>query len=63
MNMTIKNHKDVPTEVVVIMSNYHGDELTIDWEENNVELVKRTSEEFHFQKVLEPNEIWVSEWV
>ena len=64
MNMTIKNRKDIPGKVVVIFNNYYADSLSIEWQESNdVELEKRTSTEYHFSKILQPDEIWTTEWV
>ena len=64
MNMTIKNRKEIPGKVVVILNNYYADDLSIEWQESNdVELEKRTSTEYHFSKILQPDEVWITEWV
>ena len=63
MNMTVKNHKDTEAEVVIIYSNSYADNLKFQWLEENVELEKRTSTEFRWKKVLQPDEIWVTKWV
>ena len=63
MNMTIKNRKEIPGKVVVILNNYYADDLSIEWQESNdVELEKRTSTEYHFSKILQPDEVWITEW-
>ena len=63
MNMTVKNHKDTEAEVVIIYSNSYADNLKFQWLEENVELEKKTSTEFRWKKVLQPDEIWVTKWV
>ena len=63
MNMTIKNRKDIPGKVVVIFNNYYADDAVIEWaESNDVELERTTSTEYRFEKILQPDEIWTTEW-
>jgi len=56
MNMTIKNHKDIEAEVVIIFNHYRGDNLKIEWSNSNeAELEKETSSRYKWKKVLQPD--------
>ena len=61
--MTVKNHKDTEAEIVIIYSNYYNDDLQISWEDNDVELEKKSSSEYKWKKVVQPDEVWTTEWV
>jgi len=56
MNMTVKNHKDVEAEVVIIFNHYRGDNLRIEWSNSNeVEIEKETSSRYKWKKILQPD--------
>lgn len=63
MNITITNHKDIPTEVEVKISKYQGDNLSFKWDSANAAPLQQVSAtELKVVQVLKANEKVTYKW-
>ena len=63
MNLTIVNHKSVPSEIEVKFNTYYGENLELKWkEQNGAQLLKETSNLYKIVSLVQPDQTIVYEW-
>ena len=59
--MVVTNHKETAAEVVIKYFNGYGDNLKIQWN-NEDDLERVSSSEYEWKKVMQPDEVWETTW-
>lgn len=60
--MTVKNHKEIEADVVVIFSNGYGDNLKLTMANGAANPTKISASEYRWTKTLAANEEWSFGW-
>lgn len=62
LNLTIANHKDIPTEIVVTLNSYYGSNVVIRWDNKDTPLQKINANKYQFGKLFKANEVVTWLW-
>lgn len=62
LNLTVTNHKDIKTEIVIELSSYGGDNLKFDWQTTGLNIEKVNVNLQRITRVFAPNEKFSFLW-
>lgn len=56
LNLTIANHKDIPTEIVVVVHNYRGDNVNFSWKTQGLTIEKKSANTIKIKRIFGANQ-------